>query len=60
MEQFYMFLCDTCGFSKERPGMCVSCQTPLTMYSKETVANYQNYNRMEEALRSMRPYKWDV
>ncbi len=56
MHQLYMFMCDSCGFSRERPGVCPHCQAPLTMYSKDTQGEYQI--DMEEAMRSMSEYQW--
>lgn len=58
MENFYMFMCDECGFSKEKPGLCPHCESPLTMYSKDAQAEYQV--NMEEAMRAMSEYKWYV
>jgi len=58
MQNFYMYLCDTCGFSREKPGKCPHCELPLTGYSKEAQAEYQI--DMEEAMRTMSEYKWYV
>jgi predicted ATP-dependent serine protease len=56
MQNLYMFMCDTCGYYKARSGMCPNCQTPLTMYSKESQREYQV--DMEEPMRSMHDLKW--
>lgn len=53
-----MYMCDSCGFSREKPGVCPYCQIPLTVYSKEVQAEYQV--DMEEAMRAMSDYKWYV
>ena len=58
MENFYMFMCARCGFSKEKPGLCPHCEMPLTMYSKDVQAEYQV--DLENAMRSMSEYKWYV
>jgi primosomal protein N' len=58
MQNFYMYLCDVCGYSKEYPDVCPRCEIPLTEYSKETQKEYQI--NMEEAMRSMSEYKWYV
>lgn len=58
MKNFYMFMCDTCGFSKEKAGICPYCQIPMTIYSKEEQKEYQV--DMEDAMRSMSEYKWYV
>lgn len=58
MRNFYMYMCDGCGYSREKPGICPYCQAPLSMYSKETQQEYQI--DMEEAMRTMSEYKWYV
>ena len=58
MRNFYMYLCDVCGFSREVPGYCPHCDMPLTEYSKETQREYQV--NLEDAMRSMSEYKWYV
>jgi len=58
MQNFYMYLCDSCGFSREKPGICPYCQAPLTAYGKEDQAEYQV--DMEEAMRSQSMFKWYV
>lgn len=51
-------MCDSCGFAKEKPGLCRYCQIPLTIYSKESQNEYQV--NFEEAMRGMSEYKWYV
>jgi hypothetical protein len=58
MQNFHMYLCDGCGFSREKPGICPYCQVPLTVYGKEDQAEYQV--DMEEAMRSQSMLKWYV
>ena len=58
MQSFHMYLCDGCGFSREKPGVCPFCQVPLTVYDKEDQREYQV--DMEEAMRAMSEYKWYV
>lgn len=58
MKNFYMFMCDGCGFAREKPGVCPYCQMPLTIYSKEDQREYQV--NFEEAMRNMSEYKWYV
>ncbi|GEM_PF-2032378 len=58
MKDFHMFLCDVCGFSREKPGICPHCDLPLTAYTKESQAEYQV--NMEEAMRSMSELKWYI
>ena len=58
MQNFHMYLCDGCGFSREKPGICPYCQAPLTVYGKEDQAEYQV--DMEEAMRSQSLLKWYV
>ncbi|MCX6796919.1 MAG: hypothetical protein NTX98_00370 [Candidatus Doudnabacteria bacterium] len=58
MKTFHMFMCDGCGYSREKPGMCPHCQAPLTMYTKDTQAEYQI--DMEDAMRAMSEYRWYV
>ncbi len=53
-----MFMCDGCGYSREKPGICPHCEVPLTMYSKETQAEYQV--NMEDAMRAMSEYRWYI
>lgn len=53
-----MYLCDTCGFSREKPGICPHCEMPLTAYTKEAQSEYQV--NTEEAMRSMSDYKWYI
>ncbi len=53
-----MYMCDTCGHSREKPGVCPYCALPLTQYSKEAQADFQV--DMEEAMRTMSEYKWYV
>ena len=58
MQNFHMYLCDGCGFSREKAGICPYCQAPLTIYSKEDQAEYQV--DMEEAMRMQSLQKWYV
>jgi uncharacterized Fe-S cluster-containing radical SAM superfamily enzyme len=58
MKEFYMYLCDVCGFSREKAGICIYCETPLSQYSKDSQAEYQI--DMEEAMRSMSEYRWYI
>ncbi len=58
MQNLYMYMCDTCGFSKDRPDRCPNCEIVLTMYTKDTQDEYQV--DMEEAMRMMSEYKWYV
>jgi hypothetical protein len=58
MKNFHMYLCDGCGYSREKPGVCPYCQTPLTAYSKEDQAEYQV--DMEEPMRAQDLQKWYV
>jgi len=58
MQNLYMYMCDSCGFSRDKHGICPFCQTPLSVYSKEEQAEYQV--DMEEAMRAMSDYKWYV
>jgi hypothetical protein len=51
-----MYLCDTCGFSREKPSLCPHCEIPLTEYTKQTQHEYQT--NMEEAMRSMTELRW--
>ncbi len=53
-----MYMCDGCGFSREKLGVCPYCQTPLTEYTKETEREYQV--DMEEAMRSMSELRWYI
>jgi predicted amidophosphoribosyltransferase len=53
-----MYLCDICGFSREKPGLCPHCDLPLSEYSKETQKEYQV--DMEEPMRSVSEYKWYI
>lgn len=53
-----MYMCDSCGFSKDQTGLCPFCQTPLSMYSKEEQREYQV--DMEDAMRVMSNFKWYV
>ncbi len=56
MKNFHMFMCDSCGFSREKTGVCPFCQIPLASYTKEIQREYQV--DMEEAMRAMSPLKW--
>jgi len=58
MQDFHMYLCDVCGFSRQSEGFCPNCDLPLTAYNKDSQAEYQV--DMEEAMRSMSEYKWYV
>ncbi|MBL8030167.1 MAG: hypothetical protein JNN11_02875 [Candidatus Doudnabacteria bacterium] len=58
MNGLYMFMCDTCGFGREKAGVCPYCEVPLTIYSKDTQREYQV--NLEEAMRTMSEYKWYV
>jgi predicted ATP-dependent serine protease len=58
MQNFQMYLCDVCGYSREKDGNCPRCDLPLTAYSKDDQADYQV--DMEEAMRVMSEYKWYV
>ena len=56
MQNLIMYLCDVCGFSRDKPGVCPRCDLPLTAYSKESQAEYGV--DMEDAMRAMSEYKW--
>ncbi|MDR3642069.1 MAG: hypothetical protein P4L74_00375 [Candidatus Doudnabacteria bacterium] len=58
MQNFHMYLCDGCGYSREKPGICPYCQVPLTSYSKEDQAEYQV--DMEEPMRVQDAQQWYV
>ena len=58
MQNFHMFLCDSCGYSRDKAGVCPFCQAPLTIYSKLEQHEYQV--DMEEPMRVMDEYKWYV
>ena len=58
MQNFQMFLCDGCGYSREKAGLCPFCQVPLSVYTKETQREYMV--DMENAMRPMSEYKWYV
>lgn len=51
-------MCDVCGYSKDRAGLCPYCQTPLSIYTKEEQKEYQV--DMEEAMRVMSDLKWYI
>lgn len=56
MKDFYMYMCDICGFSSDHLSECPRCEMPLTQYSKETQNEYQV--NVEDAMRAMSEYKW--
>lgn len=56
MQSSYVFICDDCGFSKERPSMCPQCKIPLTIYSKLSQRKYAV--SLAEAVRSRESLKW--
>lgn len=58
MNNFHMYMCDTCGFAREKAGMCPFCMEPLTDYTKEEQREYQV--DMEEAMRSISELKWYI
>jgi len=58
MQNFHMYMCDGCGYAREKPGICPFCQAPLSVYTKETQYEYQKDAEMEEAMRQMSEYKW--
>lgn len=58
MQNFYMYMCDVCGYSRQISGECPHCDIPLTAYSKEEQSEY--LVNMEEAMRAMSEYKWYV
>ncbi len=58
VQNFYMYMCDVCGFSRQNEGVCPHCELPLTEYSKEEQSEYQV--NMEDAMRAMSEYKWYV
>ena len=58
MQNFHMYMCDGCGYSREKPGICPHCQAPLTLYTKDSQAEYQI--DMEEAMRTMSESKWYI
>ncbi len=58
MQNLHMYMCDVCGFSREKPGLCARCDVPLTEYTKESEAEYQV--DMEDAMRTMSELRWYV
>jgi predicted ATP-dependent serine protease len=53
-----MYLCDTCGYGSARAGQCPSCVAPLSVYTKETQAEYQV--NLEQAMRSLSDKAWYI
>ena len=53
-----MYMCDECGYSKEKPGVCMFCQVPLSAYTKEIQDEYQADT--EEPMRLISQYRWYV
>ena len=53
-----MYMCDTCGHAQSVSGVCPNCETLLTMYTKETQAEYQRDQDVEEGMRLMSPLRW--
>jgi hypothetical protein len=58
MQNFHMYMCDSCGYSREKPGVCPRCVMPLTQYTKEDQREYQV--DMEDAMRTMSELKWYI
>ena len=58
MKSFYMYLCDVCGFGREKPGECPYCETGLSTYSKDTQDNYQK--NLDEPMRILHEYQWYI
>ncbi len=62
MQNFHMYMCDSCGRSHEKPGVCMFCQVPLTSYAKE--AEIQREYQTADQIVEHRPkglinsYKW--
>ena len=56
MQNFYMYMCDICGFSREKPGICPHCEIVLTEYTKENQREFQV--DMENAMRTMSEQRW--
>jgi hypothetical protein len=53
-----MYMCDLCGFSREKQGICPHCVQPLTAYTKEDQNEYQV--SFEEAMRAMSEHRWYI
>ena len=58
MKIFHMYMCDSCGHSRERPGVCTYCQVPLTEYTKDSQEEYQV--DLSDAMRVMDEQRWYV
>jgi hypothetical protein len=56
MKQLYMYLCDVCGFGRERPGICPHCEMPLAEYTKDIQAEYQV--DLSNAMKIMSERRW--
>ncbi len=55
MQNFHMYMCDVCGFARQKPGMCPHCRLLLTSYTKEIQRQYQV--DMEEPVWFMSMYR---
>jgi hypothetical protein len=56
MNNFYMFMCDVCGYAREKPGICPYCEAPLSIYGRQEQHEYQV--DMEEPMRQQDLQKW--
>lgn len=59
MQNFHGYMCDGCGFAREKPGQCPFCQAPLSVYSKvELINDLQMVTEDESARKVKSEYKW--
>jgi len=56
MQKFNLYYCDSCGFGREKAGICPFCQVPLSVYNREVQNEYQT--DVEEPMRVISEYKW--
>ena len=59
MNIFHMYLCDICGYGREKPSDCPRCKVPLIDYTKIDLPQPPPVD-MDQAIRIMNGYEWYV
>lgn len=60
MQNLYMYLCDTCGHSQSFSGLCPKCETPLSIYTKETQEEYDGHQHAGRGWRLHSASQWSL
>ncbi len=57
-ENTILYICNECGYVREKPSICPFCETPLNLVTRDEQREYQ-FNA-EDAMRSFSDMQWYI